>query len=146
MTELCGRSRTDQVNEIIESVEKCEQQLNELMDRLQWSREKLPKAKNPKESDGENDEATKTERIDSAPLQLESVDQQRPNESGVDFPDFGDRSKLNVTSYIDLNKLKRDMRRRRMKHRVTKTAPLTYTEEIRELIAIQMEIERNRHQ
>lgn len=135
-------SRVDQVNEILESVERCEQQMDELMDRLQWSTEKLPKAKTPEKHISE--EVTEPERIDSVPIQSTSKDKRQLDYSVSDFPELGGRSKLNVTSYIDLNKLKRDMRRRRVKHRVTKTAPLTYTEEIRELIAIQMDIEQNR--
>lgn len=137
----CSQSRVEQVNEIIASVTKCEQKMNEVMERLQWSRDKLPKAKNPTK----HVEATEAERIGAVARQSsQSMGHQERSESGIDFPEFGDRSKLHLTSYTDLNKLKRDMRRRRVKHRVTKTAPLTYTEEIRELIAIQMEIERNR--
>lgn len=43
-------------------------------------------------------------------------------------------------SFGDFNKLKRDLKRRRMKYRTTKTPPLTHTEELRELIALQMEM------
>lgn len=43
-------------------------------------------------------------------------------------------------SFPDMNKLKRDLKRRRMKYRTTKAPPLTYSEELRELIALQMEM------
>lgn len=142
MTERSSQSRVDQVKEIIESVEKCEQQMNKLMERLKWSRDKLPKPRKPMKTVGESDELAETEQIDSTIRQSVSLEL---SEISSDFPEFGDRGKLHLTSYTDLNKLKRDMRRRRLKHRVTKTAPLTYTEEIRELIAIQMDIEKNRH-
>lgn len=142
MTERSSQFRVDQVKKIIESVEKCEQQMNKLMERLQWSRDKLPKPRKPMKTVSECDESAETEQIDSTIRQSVSLEL---SEISSDFPEFGDRGKLHLTSYTDLNKLKRDMRRRRLKHRVTKTAPLTYTEEIRELIAIQMDIEKSRH-
>lgn len=144
MTEPISQFRVDEVKQIYESVEKCEQQMNKLMERLQWSRDKLPKPRNPTKNVPESyeNESAETNQIDSTSKSSVSV---ALNDISSDFPEFGDRGKLRSTSYNDLNKLKRDMRRQRLKHRVTKTAPLTYTEEIRELIAIQMDIEKNRH-
>lgn len=145
MTELDGQSRVEQLNDIIESVEKCEEQMNTLMERLKWTKEKLPKPKNKKKNVSEIVEASEMERNDAVTNEAELVRHLEPSESVSGFPEFGDRNKLDSSSCADLNKLKRDLRRRRVKHRVTKTAPLTYTEEIRELIAIQMDIEENRH-
>lgn len=139
---MTDQLRVDQVKELIESVEKCEHQLNKLLESLQWSRDKLPNRRNPTKPVGDSHKSAETEQIDSATRPSVSMEL---SDISSDFPEFGDRGKLHLTSYTDLNKLKRDMRRRRLKHRVTKTAPLTYTEEIRELIAIQMDIVKNRH-
>lgn len=146
MTDISIQIRVDQVNEIIESVRQCEERMNQLMERLQWSRDKLPKEKKIEKQPAESEATTEVQQTDcAAARQSEPLNQPEPDESSREFPEIGDRSKLNPISYTDLNKLKRDMRRRRVKHRVTKAPPLTYTEEIRELIAIQMEIEQNRH-
>lgn len=143
MTELCSQRRVEQVNEIIESVQKCEEQMNALMERFKWSKDKLSKVKISTKHIERDDESTETQQHDLANRQTGSMDNQKLRDINSDFPEFGDRNKRIVMSYTDLNKLKRDMRRRRIKHRVTKTAPLTYTEEIRELIAIQMDIEKS---
>lgn len=42
-------------------------------------------------------------------------------------------------TFDQITKLRRDLKRRRMKYRNTKTPPLSYTEEIRGLIGLQME-------
>lgn len=42
-------------------------------------------------------------------------------------------------TFDQITKLRRDLKRRRMKYRTTKTPPLSYTEEIRGLIGLQME-------
>lgn len=48
--------------------------------------------------------------------------------------------KSSMTTFAEItNKLKRDIKRRRMKYRVTKTPPQSYTEEIRALIGLQMD-------
>lgn len=48
------------------------------------------------------------------------------------------------TTFTDIHKLKRDLKRRRMKYRTTKAPPLAYIEELRELINLQMEILSNK--
>lgn len=204
MTESVAQSRAEQVREILDSVAECKKRLDEIMERFQWTRDKLlpkdtssakpsdetedtreaeeiepepgkslqmadwkpyeisydfsksddpnkllPKATSPpKPTDGT--EGTKEGEVyghyEPKPAKTLQMGESKLNEISCDFPVLDDRGKRNLTSYTDLNKLKRDMRRRRMKHRVTKTAPLTYTEEIRELIAMQMEIEKSRHE
>lgn len=55
--------------------------------------------------------------------------------------DIGTSSKSRAHGlFADINKLKRDLKRRRMKYRTTKALPLTYTEELKELIGLQMEM------
>lgn len=49
-------------------------------------------------------------------------------------------AKQKQNTFTDINKLKRDLKRRRMKYRTTKAPPLTYSEELRELIQLQMEM------
>ncbi|KAJ6634585.1 hypothetical protein Bhyg_07390 [Pseudolycoriella hygida] len=44
-----------------------------------------------------------------------------------------------IKTLADLTKYKRDIKRKRMKYRTTKAPPLTHTEELRGLIALQME-------
>lgn len=146
MTEISSQTRVDQVNEILESVQKCEERMNQFMERLQWSRDKLPKEKKIEKQPAESVETTEVKQTDyAASKQSEPMNHPGLGESSGEFLEIGDRTKLSPMSYTDLDRLKRDMRRRRLKHRVTKAPPLTYTEEIRELIAIQMEIENNRH-
>lgn len=144
MTESSAQHRIDQLRAIGDSVAACKQQIDQFMDSLRWTRDKLPKAPEQLIIDDVTDETTTKARRDefSAPPTTTKA----TCDVGDVFPELGDRKlkPREVTSYADINKLKRDFKRRRMKHRVTKTPPLTYTEEIRELIAIQMDIERNR--
>lgn len=43
-------------------------------------------------------------------------------------------------TFAEITKYKRDIKRKRMKYRTTKAPPLTYTEELRSLISLQMEL------
>lgn len=43
-------------------------------------------------------------------------------------------------TFAEITKYKRDIKRKRMKHRTTKAPPLTHTEELRSLISLQMEL------
>lgn len=46
----------------------------------------------------------------------------------------------NNKTFAEITKYKRDIKRKRMKHRTTKAPPLTHTEELRGLISLQMEL------
>lgn len=47
--------------------------------------------------------------------------------------------RASTMSLSEMTKLKRDLKRRRMRHRTTKAPPLSHTEELRGLIELQME-------
>lgn len=51
----------------------------------------------------------------------------------------GHSSSNDRMTFDQITKLRRDLKRRRMKYRTTKAPPLSYTEEIRGLIGLQME-------
>lgn len=131
--------RLKQIDDIRKTVQHCENQLNGLLKELGWTKDKLPKPKISKvttESDitGSSSDACK-EKNESKPLS-------KPNdlEDVVNLCSKIDEKRTSISNFTDLNKLKRDLKRRRIKYRTTKTAPLTYTEELHELINLQMEL------
>lgn len=129
-----------QIEEIRDVVVDCESQLNDLLGRFGWQKEELMKTKlNPQcaQKDDSEKEITDQEqqRGSVAPVN-EKVDL----DALANFCALFDRKASSSSNYADLNQLKRDLKRRRMKYRTTKTAPLTYTEELRELIQLQMEL------
>lgn len=133
--------RIKQLNEIKEKVKVCETQLNGFLQELGWTREKLPKLSEVKEEiveperdvAGSNFSGNSRKNVinqDVKPIDLETV---------VNLCSKIDQKRSTTSNFIDLNKLKRDLKRRRVKYR-TSTAPLTYTEELRELIELQMDL------
>lgn len=134
-----------QIEEIQGVVADCESQLNDLLGQFDWTKEELlkPVRTRPKSAREENDEEKKekTKCVDERPRDTAAA----VNES-VDLDVLAslcatiDKKTSLSNSYADINKLKRDLKRRRMKYRTTKSAPLTYTEELRELIQLQMEL------
>lgn len=132
--------RIKQLDNIRKIVQKCEDQVNGLLQEFGWTKDKLPKyneetTRNECESAGSssNENAKNTVELEQSakPIDLETV-------MNIEYKIDAKRS--GAKNVIDLNKLKRDLKRRRIKYRTTKTASLTYTEEIRELINLQMEL------
>lgn len=133
--------REKNIQEIGKVIDKCEHQLDNLLKELDWCKEKLPRSKlsNKIESvDGNRDVIACTSEESETILQLkdESFDLNAISELCSTI----DKRKSSAVRNIDFNKLKRDLKRRRMKYRTTKVAPLTYIEELRELINLQMEL------
>lgn len=133
--------RLKQLNEIEEKVKICKTQLNEFLQELGWSREKLPKQPAVKEEliKTECDVAGSTSSGDSHRNVMNQSVKSIDLETVVNLCSTIDQKRLATSNFIDLNKLKRDLKRRRVKYR-TSSAPLTYTEELRELINLQMDL------
>lgn len=139
-------ARTGELDRLRREVAECEGKFNEVLTKLSRTKEGLAngqvkgkKAKAGPQSCGEHAE----ERASAAEYEEAS----RNTERTGDYSDLAeisaivDRNKELSRHFTDLNKLKRDLKRRRMKYRTTKCPPITYTEEIRELIGNLMEIE-----
>ena len=133
--------RIKQLEIIRKTVRKYENQVNHLLQEIGWTKDKLPLYKE------EQTEATKCESIGSS--SKESIENtavaSQPTESidletVVNIGQKIDAKRSSSNNFTDLNKLQRDLKRRRVKYRTTKTAPLTYTEQLRELITLQMEL------
>lgn len=133
--------RLKQLENIRKIVQRYESQVNHLLQEFGWTKEKLPLYKE------EQTEATQCESIDStskkssqntaaASQPTKSIDLETVANIGQKI----DAKRSSANNFTDLNKLQRDLKRRRVKYRTTKTAPLTYTEQIRELISLQMEL------
>lgn len=139
----CTEERIKQLNEIKEEVKIYESQLNEFLQELGWTREKLPKQ--PKVKKEQQKVETECEIASSSSSgnlhqNVMSTDAKSIDlEAVVNLCSTIDRKRSATTDFVDLNKLKRDLKRRRVKYR-TSTAPLTYTEELRELINLQMDL------
>lgn len=129
--------RKEELNNIRKIVQKYENQVNGLLNEFGWTKDKLPKRKEETKNKCDSNESGSSECAASAatqtskPIDLEAV---------VDIAYKIDAKRSSANSFTDLNKLRRDLKRRRVKYRTTKTAPLTYTEELRELINLQMEL------
>lgn len=130
-----------QINEIRDAILECESRLDKLLGEFGWSSDKLPKKRKELKDKQPVDEVSGS---GSAECKQENVDQLQQEKIDlnalVNLCATIDTKSTNSTNYADINKLKRDLKRRRMKYRTTKTAPLTYTEELRELISLQMEL------
>lgn len=136
--------RIKQLNHIRQTVQRNEDQLNELLQHLNWTKDKLPKQK-PK---------PKQEIAVVANNEIASTSTEHTQKGTVNQPKDDFDAVVNLCSKIsekqsaqntftDINKLRRDLKRRRVKYRTTKSAPLSYTEELRELINLQMDLVTN---
>lgn len=135
--------RLKQLDEIREIVKFHESQMDGFLHQLGWTKEKLPKQTKVKKEnviEFECDAAGSSQRMDDRNITIKQREQTEDLEAVVNLCSVINQKKSTATSFTDLNKLKRDLKRRRMKYRTTKTAPLTYTEELRELIDLQMEL------
>lgn len=133
--------RVKQLNEIKNKVNICESELNGFLQELGWTREKLPKSTQIHEVKEEPSEKAPQATAERNPHRNLKVQETKPIdlETVVNLCTTIDQKRAAATNFIDLNKLKRDLKRRRVKYR-TSTAPLTYTEELRELINLQMDL------
>lgn len=135
-----------QIEEIRDAVVDCESQLKDLIDSFGWTKAELMKAETKLNSLKEDDSSEKEMFI-----QEQQRDAVAPVNGNLDLNALAhlcaaiDKKGSTSSCYADINKLKRDLKRRRMKYRTTKTAPLTYTEELRELIQLQMAIVKSKH-
>lgn len=135
--------RLKQLDEIRESVKFYETQMDGFLHELGWTRDKLPKltkVKQENELGSECDAAGSSQSMDNRNFTTKQHVQTDELEAVVDLCSAIDQKRLTTAPFTDLNKLKRDLKRRRIKYRTSKTAPLTHTEELRELINLQMEL------
>lgn len=134
--------RKKQIEQFHKTLDGWESQLDDLLKSLNWTKDKLPKL-NVESVESSKSSAAATES--SASEVRENIIQSNETNS-IDLNALSDiystikKKKATADTNIDWNKLKRDLKRRRMKYRTTKTAPLTYTEELRELIHMQMDL------
>lgn len=115
--------------------------MDDLLVSLNWTKDKLPQRKvevpvNEQNSVVEPKPSTSHNCTQSAESQRSSADLNALAEICLTI----NRKRSASDTPIDLFKLKRDLKRRRMKYRTTKLAPLSYTEELRELIDLQMSL------
>lgn len=136
-----------QLAEAKAQVEQFEKNLDEFLAKVGWTRESvleraLQREERKKQASLKAKQADCSETRPSTSIETSQyVPKEVPKPDPVvkidELAEFIDK-KRNQQKYIDMNKLKRDLKRRRVKYR-TSTAPLTYTEELRELINLQME-------
>lgn len=145
--------RLKQLNEIKTKVRICESALNDFIEEIGWTKKKLIELQNqshPKVIKTEiteknvDDEDTGSSLYEIQPSNT-TIHDTKPIDLETDLCSVIDQKRTVSTSFIDFNKLKRDLKRRRVKYR-TSTAPLTYTEELRELINLQMDLLNNHKQ
>lgn len=137
--------RLKQLHECKEKVAFYKNQMLEFLQELGWTEEKLlelTKSKKVKEEIVESgyDVAGSSSSKQSQQVNIKQENSTDDLKAIVDLCSTIDEKRSASNSFVDLNKLKRDLKRRRVKYRTTKNAPLTYTEEMRELINLQMDI------
>lgn len=131
--------RIKQLNTIRETIQRQENHMNAFLQEIGWTKDKLPKSiEETAPQKSEPSASTSSEN----PQRIEVNDPTRANdfEAVVDLCSKIEEKRSATNGFVDLNKLKRDLKRRRVKYRTTKVAPLTYTEELRELINLQMDL------
>lgn len=158
--ESINENRLKQITELNSFVEHIENDFNQILSNLNWTQAKLFADYNSKEVTKKhtNNDADykaiqeyyllpvekKLERYEHTLKSNEAIDKELDMtqfEFQTTSLDMANKAKAKVqNTFADINKLKRDLKRRRMKYRTTKAPPLTYTEELRELIGLQMEM------
>lgn len=134
--------RKEQIEHFRGILDGWESQLDDLLVSLNWTKDKLPESNAKAVKSSETSVVVPESSVSGASTNIiqsndiKSVDINALSELYSTIK----KKKASAETNIDWNKLKRDLKRRRMKHRTTKTAPLTYTEELRELIHMQMDI------
>lgn len=138
-----SEERLKQLHEIRARVRRYEEFFNEFLAEIGWTKEKT--------IEGSPKEVTEAEQCDEkgstlADVRCEKDIQPSTSAPATDFEEIVnfcstiDQKRASTTNLPDWNKLRRDLKRRRVKYRTTKSAPLTYTEELRELINLQMDL------
>ena len=150
----------DQLEALVQNIDHMEQRFQQILKNIGWNEADLmknhhckkPKLENEIEHDSKETIASKT-KVNSRRIQVKNISQSRlffislfkcTQETLTQLPEVSSFSSLDTTpencmSFAEMTKLKRDLKRRRMKYRTTKSPPLSYTEEIRALIGLQME-------
>lgn len=137
-------ARAGELDRLRHEVAECEGKFNEILAKLNWTREGLANGQVKRKKAKAGPESCE-ERTEDRTAEYEKASE--ITERSGHYADLAeisaivDRNKELSRHFTDLNKLKRDLKRRRMKYRTTKCPPITYTEEIRELIGNLMEIE-----
>lgn len=145
ISEEAIEARKKQIADALETVREYESKLERFLSEIGWTKEEILKRfERNEESKAKSDADEVNAATDSQNIDLD----QNPVQNNVkefikldenaDLYSAMDRKRIQA-NYGDLNKLKRDLKRRRIKYRTTKAPPLTYTEELRELINLQME-------
>lgn len=135
--------RLKQLEEIREQLKFYETQMDGFLQELGWTRDKLPKltkVKQESEHEPECSAAGSSRSVNDREIATKQCVRTDDLEAVVDLCSAIEQKRLKSTPFTDLNKLKRDLKRRRMKYRTARTGPLTYTEELRQLIDLQMEL------
>lgn len=131
--------RLKQLDTIRKRVQNYETQVNRLLQEFNWTKDKLPQKKEeikPTECEFTGSLSNESTQNTIVTQTAKTIDL----ETVVNIGQRIDAKRSSLSNFTDLNKLRRDLKRRRVKYRTTKSAPLTYTEEIRELINLQMEL------
>lgn len=159
-SDIDKNKRIQQVHEIDRFIESCENKFSDIFNNFGWSIENLEKdlsnvnvftesKKKQKLKNKKEEEATSSFDLLAAEEKLKQYEEAIKSHRKQAIGDFQDpvlnlpstsTNMKQTASVMDMKKLKRDLKRRRIKYRTTKTAPLTFTEELRELINLQMEI------
>lgn len=135
--------RLKQLDELREQVKIYETQMDGFLHELGWTRDKMPKLtkmKQENEHGAECSAAGPSESVNDREITMKHHVQTDDLEAVVDLCSAIEQKRSTTTPFTDLNKLKRDLKRRRMKYRTARSGPLTYTEELRQLIELQMEL------
>lgn len=150
-----AEARMKQLNDLSNSINILEQQFNGIMEMLNWDRKQLlDNVKNDTNKNNLTSISNETKKNNSNVVNKFNV--QKHNLTTVPggvtsaashhiIPEpelivsVKDRNLTKNMTFAEIIKLKRDLKRRRMKHRTSKTPPLSYTEKIRALITLQME-------
>lgn len=138
--------RTTELEKLKKEVEECESKLNLILENFGWNKEGLSKRQPKIKETNENsfDDCLRQKKCENDSVEDCSSTSSRINSDLSELMDLSaivERNKDLSKNFADLNKLKRDLKRRRMKYRTTKCPTLTYTEEMRELIGNLTEIE-----
>lgn len=145
--------RRKQILELKTFVDGCEEKCLGILEEFEWTKEKLmesgcrtqqPSREKQERADlqwniNHLTQGEKLRRYEEATRDSKRVDSLNAIFAESDMGEFPSSSRSKQTGLVDMNKLKRDLKRRRVKYRTTKAPPLTYSEELRELIQLQME-------
>lgn len=141
--------RQIQLDREAKALEELELQFSKTLSTIGWTEAELhrpPRKRNRKSKRPNNsslhpiDLRNRQEKLADYEETIKRLGHRTEPELSVPVAQNEGRSSLDDRMTFDqITKLRRDLKRRRMKYRTAKTPPLSYTEEIRGLIALQME-------